>query len=399
MMSSGSRKMPKSNILTAAQIGCGKFAWNQDLVNLTAHPDVNLKWVCDVNSDNARRAAEHFAVPRCTSDLQEVLDDPEVDFIKIATTHEVHLPIIEAAAKAGKHIFCEKPMAMVNEEAYRIIRAVRRAGVKLCVDLNRRMSPAMQSLRRKWLDHAANPQHNPWRYVETVREPLPEENLPHMVIRIQDESSSYGLGHLDPLSGGGEIIGESVHWLDLACWFFAPQLPCEITAWGSSRLSHGIHLRFDRGASMTLDFSCSGTFDFPKELYEVTDNAALFRSLHFVENNYYGMPKNAPEFFAPQHDPFPEKGQGFDAFQAKYLANVAGSTNAKLQENATPLMPDKGHRAMLDGFVRAIQEDLPSPCDELAGFRSTYLAQRAIESLELKRTLPIPLEKITPCIL
>ena len=62
-------------------------------------------------------------------------------------------------------------------------------------------------------------------------------------------------------------------------------------------------------------------------------------------------------------------------------------------------MPDKGHRAMLDGFVRAIQEDLPSPCDELAGFRSTYLAQRAIESLELKRTLPIPLEKITPCIL
>ncbi|MBQ4481222.1 MAG: Gfo/Idh/MocA family oxidoreductase [Victivallales bacterium] len=391
--------MPKSNILTAAQIGCGKFAWNQDLVNLTAHPDVNLKWVCDVNSDNARRAAEHFAVPRCTSDLQEVLDDPEVDFIKIATTHEVHLPIIEAAAKAGKHIFCEKPMAMVNEEAYRIIRAVRRAGVKLCVDLNRRMSPAMQSLRRKWLDHAANPQHNPWRYVETVREPLPEENLPHMVIRIQDESSSYGLGHLDPLSGGGEIIGESVHWLDLACWFFAPQLPCEITAWGSSRLSHGIHLRFDRGASMTLDFSCSGTFDFPKELYEVTDNAALFRSLHFVENNYYGMPKNAPEFFAPQHDPFPEKGQGFDAFQAKYLANVAGSTNAKLQENATPLMPDKGHRAMLDGFVRAIQEDLPSPCDELAGFRSTYLAQRAIESLELKRTLPIPLEKITPCIL
>jgi len=384
--------------LTAAQIGCGKFAWGQDLVNLTAHPDVNLKWVCDVNPDNAKKAAEHFSVPNQTTDFMEAINDSEVDFIKIATTHEVHLPIIEAAAKAGKHIFCEKPMAMVNEDAYKIIRAVRRGGVKLCVDLNRRMSPAMQALREKWLAHAANPKHNPWRYVETVREPLPEENLPHMLIRIQDESSSYGLGHLDPLTGGGEIIGESVHWLDLACWFFAPQLPCEITAWGSSRLSHGIHLRFDRGASMTLDFSCSGTFDFPKELYEVTDNAALFRCLHFVENNYYGMPENEPEFFDLQTDPLPEMGKGFEAFNAKYHKRVAGSTNAKLEENNIPLLPDKGHVSMLNGFVKAVQEDLPSPCDEIAGFRSTYLARLAIEALEKKQTLPVPLEKITPCI-
>ena len=384
--------------LTAAQIGCGKFAWGQDLVNMTAHPDVNLKWVCDVNPDNAKKAAEHFSIPKRTTDFMEVINDPEVDFIKIATTHEVHLPIIEAAAKAGKHIFCEKPMAMVNEDAYKIIRAVRRGGVKLCVDLNRRMSPAMQALRKKWLAHAANPKHNPWRYIEMNRELLAEENLPHMLIRIQDESSSYGLGHLDPLTGGGEIIGESVHWLDLACWFFAPQLPCEITAWGSSRLSHGIHLRFDRGASMTLDFSCSGTFDFPKELYEVTDNAALFRCLHFVENNYYGMPGNDPEFFDLQTDPLPELGKGFEAFNAKYHKRVAGSTNAKLEEKSLPLLPDKGHVSMLNGFIKAVQEDLPSPCDEIAGFRSTYLARLAIEALEKKQTLPVPLEKITPCI-
>ena len=385
-------------VLTAAQIGCGKFAWNQDLKNLSAHPDVKLKWVCDVNLESARKAAEHFSVPHSTTDFMEIMNDPEVDLIKIATSHEVHLPIIEAAAKAGKHIFCEKPMAMHDEEAYKIIRAVRRGGVKLCVDLNRRMSPAMQALRKKWLLHGANPQHNPWRYIEMKRDLLAEENLPHLMIRIQDESSSYGMGHMDPLTGGGSIIGESVHWLDLACWFFAPQLPCEITAWGSSRLSHGIYLRFDRGASMTLDFSCSGTFDFPKELYELTDNAALFRSLHFVENNYYGMPDHATEYFALQHDPHPEMGEGFAAFMAKYQANVCGSTNAKMQENASPAAVDKGHVAMLNGFIRAIQEDQPSPCDEIAGFRSTYLAQRAIEALELKRTLSIPIEKITPCI-
>ena len=53
---------------------------------------------------------------------------------------------------------------------------------------------------------------------------------------------------------------------------------------------------------------------------------------------------------------------------------------------------------MLDQFILAIQNDTPSPCDELSGFLATYLAQRAIESIELKQTLPIPLEKITPCI-
>lgn len=384
--------------LTAAQIGCGKFARSQDFPNMAKHPDVTLKWACDVNPDNAKTAAEQFHVPETTTDFMEVVNDPEVDMIKIATTHEAHLPIIEAAAKAGKHIFCEKPMALHDKEAYLIMKAVRRSGIKLCVDLNRRMSPAMQALRRKWLDHAENPIHNPWRYIEKQREPLPEENLPHLLIRIQDESSSYGMGHLDPLSGGGEIIGESVHWLDLACWFFAPQLPCEITAWGSSRLSHGIHLRFDGGANMTLDFSCSGTFDFPKELYEVTHNAALFRSLFFVENNYYGMPQNAPEYFPMQYDPFAGKAEGFAAYQEKYRQHVGSSGNSKKLENTCPFLVDKGHYAMLDAFVKSIQNDTPSPCDELAGFRATYLAQKAIEALELKRALPVPIEKITPCI-
>ena len=385
------------NIVTAAQIGCGKFAWHQDLPNMSRSERINLKWVCDLDLEHAKKTAEHFNVPCFTSNFMDVVNDPEVDMIKIATTHEAHLPIIEAAAAAGKHIFCEKPMAMHDEEAFKIIRAVRKGGVKLCVDLNRRMSPAMQALRKKYLEHTANPKHNPWRYVEKVREMLPDENFPHMNIRIQDESSSYGLGHLNPLTGGGEIIGESVHWLDLACWFFAPALPCEITAFGSSRLSHGIYLKFNNGASMTLDFSCTGTFDYPKEQFEVTAEAALFRCLHFVENTYHGMPDAGKETFALQEDPYQDMGDGYEAYIAKYFANVEGSTNSKEVEQSKPLTVDKGHKNMLNSFVDAILNDTPSPCDEMAGFRSTFLAQKAIESIRHKQTIPIQLEDITPC--
>lgn len=383
-------------ILCAAQIGCGKFANSQDLPNLTAHSLVKLKYVCDTHIDNARAAAEKYNVPCAVSDYMQIIEDPEVDFIKIATSHEVHLPIIEAAARAGKHVFCEKPMAMYDEEAHKIIRAVRQGGIKICIDLNRRMSPAMQALKKEYLAHAADPQHNPWQYVETVREPLAEENLPHLNIRIQDESSSYGLAHLSPLSGGGEIIGESVHWLDLACWLFDDQLPCEITAWGSSRLSHGIYLKFNRGASMTLDFSCSGTFDYPKEQFELTHNAALFRSLHFVENCSYGFPKAGKSYFPLQSDPFPQLGEGLDGYMAKYMAGVKNSTNSKELESAAPLTVDKGHRAMLDAFVNCILNDTPSPCDEMAGFRSTFLARLAIESIRRRQTMPVQIEDITP---
>ena len=92
---------------------------------MSRHPQLRLKWACDVQLDKARAAAKHFGVPEVTDDFMAIVKDPEVDLIKIATTHEVHLPIIEAAAQAGKHIFCEKPMAMRDDEAYRIMRAVR----------------------------------------------------------------------------------------------------------------------------------------------------------------------------------------------------------------------------------------------------------------------------------
>ena len=54
---------------------------------------------------------------------------------------------------------------------------------------------------------------------------------------------------------------------------------------------------------------------------------------------------------------------------------------------------------MLCGFVDAILNDKPSPCDEMAGYMATYLAQLAIRSLDFKQTVPVPLEMITPVLI
>ena len=384
--------------LIVGQIGCGAFAWGQDFPNFKANLHTEMKWACDISEDAALKAAANFAIPKSTTNVDDVVNDPEVDLIKVCTSHEAHLPIIEATAANGKHIFCEKPMAMDQIEGIKIVKAVKNGGVKLCVDLNRRMSPSMHSLRNRWIEHKEDPKHQPWRYIETSRGTLPEEERTQFLIRVQDESSSYRLIHLDPLHGGGLIMGETVHWIDLACWFYAPQRPVEIQAWGSTRLNHGINITFSEGDIATIIFNTGGSFDFPKELYEVTHNGALLRNLCFVENEYYGIPDMEREIFALQHDSNPNVGKegGFSGFMAKYKERVANLANSKVGSDS--LSVDKGHRNMLNAFVEAIMNDTPSPCDELAGLNSTYLANLAVKSIDDRLVLPVKMEKLLPSI-
>ncbi len=389
--------------LIVGQIGCGAFAEHQDFPNFSKHPQTQVKWACDINKARASQIAEEYGVSNVTDNFMDVVNDPEIDLIKVCTTHEAHLPIIEAAAAKGIHIFCEKPMAMEEEEAWKIISAIRKNNVKICVDLNRRMAPSMHALKKSWIDHKDNPAHQPWQYIEVDggRPPFPEEAQTQFLVRVQDESSSYRIPHFDPMKGGGCIIGETVHWLDLACWLFAPQLPVEIVAWGSSRFSHGINLKFSEGDMATILFDCSGTFDFPKETYEICSNAALFRNLYFVENQYYGIPGKENEIFDYQVDGYPEAGTqgGFSGYMDKYRARVESTGGQPINRaNLNPLNVDKGHSSMLAAFVDAILNDKPSPCDEIAGLSSTYLAKLAIQSIELRQALPVPVNRILPAI-
>ena len=93
------------------------------------------------------------------------------------------------------------------------------------------------------------------------------------------------------------------------------------------------------------------------------------------------------------------KEEGFEAYLAKYRERYENFTgNAKSIEVSKRFEVDKGHLNMWKAFVDAILNDKPSPCDELAGFQSTYLAQLAIRSIECRQTLPVPVERYMPAI-
>ena len=106
------------------------------------HPQLVI--CADEVESRARSAAERIGLERYTTDWREVIADPEVDVVDIAAPNHLHLPIAVAAARAGKHIFCEKPVGRTPEETAVIERAARQAGVITFVGYNYRWAPLVQ---------------------------------------------------------------------------------------------------------------------------------------------------------------------------------------------------------------------------------------------------------------
>jgi len=376
------------------QIGCGSFGMDQQGPNALANPHVaRIKWACDVYEKSAQAFADKFKTERTTKNFTDVTEDPEVDIICIATTHEARVPIIESAAAHGKHIFCEKPLAMTERECYDIIRAVRKAKVKLCVDYMRRMAPAVTALKREWLKHKAKPKRQPWRYIEVAHDRLEEEKATDFLVRVQDESASYRMVHLDPFHGGGLIIGEAGHWLDLSSWLFDNDRPVEVRAWGSTRMRYGIYLAFQSGNAATILMTPNGTFDYPKEMYEITCDGALFRMEFFVENQYYGRPGPERELFDLARDPLPKVGKegGLAGYMQKRSVTHKGTANMK--KIWSGLLADHGYKLIFNGFIDSIRNNTKTPCDEMEGYRATMLCELAMKSALLNQPLPVPAEK------
>jgi predicted dehydrogenase len=107
-------------------------------------PAIPLRYaIADATDELARDAADRFGFERGVSDWRRIVDDPDVDIVDIAVPNDLHAEIAIAAAEAGKHVICEKPLARNAEEAGRMVAAVRRARVTNMVAFNYRRTPAV----------------------------------------------------------------------------------------------------------------------------------------------------------------------------------------------------------------------------------------------------------------
>lgn len=107
-------------------------------------PGVSLAAVADVMIEPAQKFAADLGIPVCESDYRRLLENKDIEAVVICSSTDTHAQIIIEAAQAGKHIFCEKPIALEMDKIDKAIDAVRKAQVKLMVGFNRRYDPGFK---------------------------------------------------------------------------------------------------------------------------------------------------------------------------------------------------------------------------------------------------------------
>jgi len=130
-----------------AVIGAGGIGWRHCLSLAQQIPGAQLAAVADIDEGAARRAASLAPGARVATDYRQVLADPSIRAVVIASPNDTHTRIIAEAAQAGKDIFCEKPVAMDLPSTDDALAAVAHHGVKLQVGFQRRFDPAYRKAR------------------------------------------------------------------------------------------------------------------------------------------------------------------------------------------------------------------------------------------------------------
>ncbi|HXB64711.1 MAG TPA: Gfo/Idh/MocA family oxidoreductase [Solirubrobacteraceae bacterium] len=123
--------------------------WGPNLArNLAAIPGCQLRWLCDPSEQARGKAAPRFPGVRLTADIEELLGDPELDAVVLATPVPTHAELAVSALEAGKHCFVEKPLATTADDAQRAVEAAARAERTLMVGHLLEYHPAVDRLKQ-----------------------------------------------------------------------------------------------------------------------------------------------------------------------------------------------------------------------------------------------------------
>lgn len=262
-----------------AFIGAGNYA-GQVLVPSFRDAGARLKTVASAGGVSGVHVGRKNGFEATTTDIDAILADAETDAMVIATRHNFHARHICAALKAGKHVFVEKPLALNHQELNEIADAYELANAKarkiLTVGFNRRFAPQVKRMKGL-LDTVAEPKS----FIVTVNAgAIPPEHWTQ-----------------DPEIGGGRIIGEACHFIDLLRYLVCQPitgLQATIVGGGDAVAVHGdkmsFTLRFADGSFGTVHYLANGNKSFPKERIEVFCAGRVLQLDNFRRLTGWGWP-------------------------------------------------------------------------------------------------------------
>jgi myo-inositol 2-dehydrogenase/D-chiro-inositol 1-dehydrogenase len=330
-----------------AVIGTGRMG-SVHVANLVRKiPEAHLAAICDIRLEVARAVANELDISRVVQDYRELLADDAIEAVLIATSTDTHAQIIQDAAAAGKHIFCEKPLALDLASIDQALSLVEKANVKLQVGFNRRFDRSFQRVRQ---------------IVSSGEIGRP------CVLRITNRDPE--LPSLDFLRvSGGLFLDMTIHDFDMAR-FQIGEIE-EVYAVGNVLIDPALNafgdldtavvtLKFANGAVGVIDNSRQAVFGYDQRLEVLCLQGMALAGNESEDTVVKGNPQGfhsarVPHFFMQRYAPC-------------YLEEVRQ-------------------------FVEAVRDDLPTPTTGLDGRMAVVLGHAAWKSFHENR--PVRLSEIT----
>ena len=249
--------------VSVGMFGAGGFATSTLLPAMKQVGGLQLAGICSATGPHALHAARKFGFRYCVTDEAQILCDDSVNTAVIATRHHLHAAQVLASAAAGKHVFCEKPLCLNEDELGDIVRAFHRPlsarHLRLMVGFNRRFAP--MALRMK-------------RFLSAISEPL----MLHYRVNAGFIPQDHWVN--DPEQGGGRILGEVCHFVDFLA-FLAGASPIEVQTRNVANPGRysgdnvAISLAFANGSLGTITYIANGDKSYSKERVEVFGGGAI----------------------------------------------------------------------------------------------------------------------------
>jgi predicted dehydrogenase len=279
----------------------------------------------------AQALGRRYGFAFCASEPEAVLADELTDCVFILTRHDSHAPLAEAALRAGKHVFVEKPLALTLDELEAVERAQRETGRLLMVGFNRRYAPLAVMLRQ-FFTPRVQPMVVSYRANVGYR---PPQHWLH-----------------DPQQGGGVVLGEACHHIDLCGWLVGAPVS-------------GVRAR-------PLGRAAGGLIPEDNVLIEIAYQDGSLASVAYLSNGARAHPAETVEVFA--------EGKTASLVDFRHLVRARGLWR---RSRRLWLRPDKGHAGQVADFLAAVAGHRAAPLDVglyLASSRATLEAAAQVRA-------------------
>ena len=339
--------MNKNSKIGVGVIGAGRIG-KLHIEHLAQNiPEAELVTICSLNPSDIESFAEQFNVPKVTTDYNTLLVDPQIDAVLVTAPTNTHVEISQAAAKAGKHIFCEKPIAFDLEQIDETLAIVEKAGVKFQVGFNRRFDASFKRVREAV---ASGEIGEPHIMRITSRDPAPP---PIEYVKVS----------------GGIFLDMTIHDFDMARYLIGNEV-VEVYATGGVRVDPKIGevgdidttvitLRFQNGVIGTIDNSREAVYGYDQRV-EVFGSKGMVTAANPLTDTVTfsgsegSRAASPPYFFLERYQP---------AFLAELQAFFAC-----IQEDTLPAVTGADGRApVVMGFaaLKSLRENRPILLSEI----------------------------------